>query len=236
MELAAQLAAAGAALEESQGWQGAINALRQTSSNPSPWGGLGRLRLLWATTVAFVAHRRQKRKQGSPYIGHLLCVCGEALAMSWTAAIVGVLHDIIEDQNFTVLSLSMIGFPLEAQLVSGLSAVDADEYLELINAIAKKAALLPIWWLVVLVSYIDKDNNLDGYVRENDRRFALGLPLLWKGANPEKGDPGHAWRHLLLILIYERCPLVPAQKIRKMRSSVAHLEALRLEVERANEN
>jgi (p)ppGpp synthase/HD superfamily hydrolase len=57
-----------------------------------------------AVAFALEAHADQQRKDGSPYVSHLLQVAGLVLEHggSWDAANAAVLHDVIEDTDVTL--------------------------------------------------------------------------------------------------------------------------------------
>lgn len=62
-------------------------------------------RLLRAIQLAAQAHAGQLDKTGQPFIGHPLRVM--ARAQNESEAIVGVLHDVLEDTNYTVGDLDL---------------------------------------------------------------------------------------------------------------------------------
>ena len=80
-----------------------------------------------AIAIAAAAHAGQVDKAGAPYILHPLRVM---LQMDSEAGrIVGVLHDVVEDSDWTFDALAAEGFP--AEVVDGLRAVtrnDGEDY------------------------------------------------------------------------------------------------------------
>lgn len=64
-----------------------------------------------AFTIALKAHSGQFDKQGKPYINHVLKVSNRCKSMD--AKIVGMLHDVLEDTDFTEQMMIEAGIPLE---------------------------------------------------------------------------------------------------------------------------
>src|SRR3954464_13830652 len=64
-----------------------------------------------AVSIAVEAHRGQKEKNGKPYILHPISVMGKV--QTETEKIVAVLHDVVEDTEWTFEDLKKEGFPDE---------------------------------------------------------------------------------------------------------------------------
>ncbi len=64
-----------------------------------------------AIEIAVNAHRHQKEKAGSPYILHLIRVMGRG--NTEIEKVCGVLHDLVEDTNWTFDQLEAEGFSKE---------------------------------------------------------------------------------------------------------------------------
>lgn len=64
-----------------------------------------------AIQIATIAHQKQVDKAGKPYIEHSLRVMNNLKTIE--EKIVGVLHDVVEDSDFTLLQLKELGFPEE---------------------------------------------------------------------------------------------------------------------------
>ena len=62
-----------------------------------------------AVTLALKAHEGQVDKSGMPYAGHIMRVMAAGRTMD--EKIVGVLHDVVEDTNWTFDALLAEGFP-----------------------------------------------------------------------------------------------------------------------------
>lgn len=98
-----------------------------------------------AIAVALDAHTGQTDKAGKPYILHPLRVMQHL--ETETEQIVGVLHDVVEDSEYTFEDLENCGFPNEAiaaiKLVTKQPGVDYQAYLANIksNSIARNVKL-----------------------------------------------------------------------------------------------
>ncbi len=80
-----------------------------------------------AIEIATKAHDGQTDKYGMPYIGHVLRVCYAGHTMQ--EKIVGALHDVVEDTDWTLDALQKEGFPQE--IIDGVDAMtkrDGEEY------------------------------------------------------------------------------------------------------------
>ena len=86
-----------------------------------------REQLLHAMHVAINAHGKQLDRNGQPYIGH--CFRVMAAGQTLEEKIVGVLHDILEDTAFTIITLSAEGFCEEViDAVHTLSKLENEDY------------------------------------------------------------------------------------------------------------
>lgn len=80
-----------------------------------------------AIEIATKAHDGQTDKYGVPYIGHVLRVCYAGHTMQ--EKIVGALHDVVEDTDWTLDALQKEGFP--QKIIDGVDAMtkrDGEEY------------------------------------------------------------------------------------------------------------
>lgn len=106
-----------------------------------------------ALVIATAAHERQTRKDGSPYVLHplrlMFAVEGEA------AKILAVLHDVVEDTDWTLEGLAREGFADEIlEALDLLTHRDEDSY----DAYIAKIAANP---LARKVKLADLEDNLD---------------------------------------------------------------------------
>lgn len=107
-----------------------------------------------AICIATGAHRAQVDKAGAPYILHPLHVM---MAMKTIEGmIVGVLHDVVEDSDWTIEDLRLVGFServLEA--IDTLTHRPGESYVDYIERIKHGPTLAQ------LVKLADLDHNMD---------------------------------------------------------------------------
>ena len=85
-----------------------------------------------AISLATEAHKGQTDKNGAPYILHPLRVM--ARVKSNTEKIVAVLHDVIEDTDYTIENLRKNGYSKEVlEAIDCLTKRDGEDYDEYIN-------------------------------------------------------------------------------------------------------
>ena len=89
-----------------------------------------------AVSIAAIAHRGQKDKAGAPYLLHPLRIM---LRMTSEAAMIAaVLHDVVEDTDWTLEQLRERGFSDEAlEAVECLTHNEAESYEEFIERVGK---------------------------------------------------------------------------------------------------
>ncbi|MBK6506460.1 MAG: HD domain-containing protein [Ignavibacteria bacterium] len=118
-----------------------------------------------AIEIAFEAHKDQKDKNGEPYFGHVLRVMN--LGKTENEKICGVLHDLVEDTEWTFEDLRREGF--SKTVIDALTCVtkisEDEDYEEFTNRIAKNR-------LAVIVKINDLSDNMDvrrfDVIREKD--------------------------------------------------------------------
>ena len=123
-----------------------------------------------AIAIAVDAHRGQKDRYNSPYVLHPLRVM--ARLDTATEKIVGILHDVVEDTDWTFDQLSREGFP--ANILSALECVtkkEGEEY----EAFVKRSAGNPVARRVKLA---DLEDNMD--VRRMPQVSDQDVPRLQK--------------------------------------------------------
>jgi (p)ppGpp synthase/HD superfamily hydrolase len=106
-----------------------------------------------AMLIAQEAHRNQTDKNGAPYFGHLFRVMNMGTTLD--EKICGVLHDLLEDTDWTELDLKSKGFP--SYIVDALIALtkkEGESYDEFIERVSKNK-------LAVKVKINDLTDNLD---------------------------------------------------------------------------
>ena len=106
-----------------------------------------------AISIAVEAHRGQKDKNGKPYILHPISVMGKV--ETETEKTVAVLHDVVEDTDWTFDDLKKEGFPQE--IISAVDCVtkrDGEAYEDFVSRSARN----PIARRVKLA---DLEDNMD---------------------------------------------------------------------------
>lgn len=107
-----------------------------------------------AITLALKAHEGQVDKSGMPYAGHIMRVM--AAGRTIDEKIVGVLHDVVEDTEWTFEALLDDGFPMH--IVDALRCVtklsDSEPYDEFIERVKTNP-------LAVAVKINDLTDNMD---------------------------------------------------------------------------
>ncbi len=129
-----------------------------------------------AIGIAVEAHRGKKDKYGAPYILHPLRVMSRLRTRQ--EQIVGILHDVVEDTDWTFNRLREEGFP--AKLLNALECVTKREG-EPYEAFVQRSAGNP---LARKVKLADLEDNMDV------RRY----PALYKDAAERLEKYLRAWR------------------------------------------
>ncbi len=106
-----------------------------------------------ALSVALKAHSGQKDKAGQPYILHPIRVMQRV--ESYQAKIVALLHDVLEDSDFSLADLKEIGFaPQVLEALVCLTKAENEDYFDYLKRIAQNA-------LAKEVKKADLQDNLD---------------------------------------------------------------------------
>lgn len=113
-----------------------------------------------AIAIATAAHKATYDKYGSPYIQHVTRVMD--LGKTTDEKILGALHDVVEDTNWTFKQLEKEGF--SKKIIAALKCVtktsDTEDYEAFINRISKNK-------LAVKVKLNDLSDNMD--IRRMDK-------------------------------------------------------------------
>lgn len=117
-----------------------------------------------AREIAEKAHEGQTRKNGEPYINHAIRVSEAAAVYGQDAAIVGMLHDVIEDSDkFTFDDLRMMGFSENVLWALSLCThADSETYLKYILEIVKYCNDTTAGGIARRVKLADLEDNLNG--------------------------------------------------------------------------
>ncbi len=141
--------------------------------------------LLLAATVATRAHQHQKRKDGTPYIGHPIRVairCETELEKT-----VGLLHDVVEDTDVTFEELRELGFSRDViQLVDNLTKRVGETYMDF----TKRAASDPRSARVKIADIRDNLSDQSALDPEDaeflSKRYNRALEVLVPNVNERK--------------------------------------------------
>lgn len=113
-----------------------------------------------AIAIATAAHKSTVDKYGAPYIQHVTRVMD--MGKTTDEKILGVLHDVVEDTNWTFKQLEKEGF--SKKIIAALKCVtktsDAEDYEAFINRIVKNK-------LAIKVKLNDLFDNMD--IRRMDK-------------------------------------------------------------------
>lgn len=106
-----------------------------------------------AIQIAVEAHQGQNDKNGAPYILHPLRMMMRADGTD--EKMVAVLHDVVEDSDWTIKALTREGFPKQVlEAVDHLTKRDGEEY----DAFVERAASHP---LARSVKILDLEDNMN---------------------------------------------------------------------------
>ncbi|MCT6870111.1 MAG: HD domain-containing protein, partial [Apibacter sp.] len=79
-----------------------------------------------AFDVAKEAHKDQRRKTGEPYIYHPLAVAkivADEIGLGATSIACALLHDVVEDTQYTIEDISKLFNPKVAKIIDGLTKI-----------------------------------------------------------------------------------------------------------------
>lgn len=109
--------------------------------------------LIRATEIAQEAHCGQLDKNGMPYILHPIRVMNAG--KSWEEKMVGILHDVVEDSEYTIQDLASENFPEPIlQAVDAMTKKESQSYQEYLDCLKKNT-------LAVRVKLNDLTDNMD---------------------------------------------------------------------------
>jgi GTP pyrophosphokinase len=118
-----------------------------------------------AFELAAQAHARQRRKSGEPYILHpieVARICVEEIGLGPTAAICALLHDVVEDTDYTLNDIRQEFGEKIALIVDGLTKLDGSTTYESPQAenFRKVLATLVMDVRVILIKMADRLHNM----------------------------------------------------------------------------
>lgn len=109
-----------------------------------------------AKRIAEIYHKGQVDKAGKPYMNHLRAVSDGVRGLGETYAVIGLLHDTLEDTDMTIEKLQTLFGDKVANAVSLLTHDDKIPYLDYIRGIKKSGNPYAIE-----VKKSDLRNNMD---------------------------------------------------------------------------
>jgi len=118
-----------------------------------------------AYEIAVEAHAKQRRKSGEPYILHpieVARICAEEMGLGPTAIVAALLHDVVEDSDFTLKEIESSFGEKIAGIVDGLTKLDGAYDVESPQAENFKKVLSTLIYdvRVVLIKMADRLHNM----------------------------------------------------------------------------
>jgi GTP pyrophosphokinase len=98
------------------------------SMNPDSLTGEKKKKLRKAFNLAAEAHKDMRRKSGEPYIYHPLevsTICVRELGLGPTSATCALLHDVVEDTDYTLEDIRNLFGEKEALIIDGLTKIES---------------------------------------------------------------------------------------------------------------
>ena len=123
-------------------------------------------RILAAYQVAKEAHKEQRRRSGEPYISHPVAVAIilVGLGMDTETLVAALLHDVVEDTDYTVEDIENIFGPKIAQIVDGLTKISGGIFGDRASAQAENFKKLLLTMSndirVILIKIADRLHNM----------------------------------------------------------------------------
>lgn len=144
-----------------------------------------------ALSIAVRVHADQRDKGGAPYVLHPLRVMLAVGTEDPERAIIGVLHDVVEDGDYTIADLSAAGFSARVtEALALLTRKRGEPYMEYVARLAKN----PDARAVKLADLADNlnESRLPGPLTDRDRQRLAKYrrALAWLQA-PYTGEAGH---------------------------------------------
>lgn len=126
---------------------------------------LDKEQLRHAFELAADAHSKQRRKSGEPYILHpieVARICVEEIGLGPTAAVCALLHDVVEDTDYTLADIEREFGEKIALIVDGLTKLDGSTTFESPQAenFRKVLSTLVMDVRVVLIKMADRMHNM----------------------------------------------------------------------------
>ncbi|MDR1517480.1 MAG: RelA/SpoT family protein [Dysgonamonadaceae bacterium] len=120
-----------------------------------------------AFTLAAEAHKGARRRSGEPYIMHPLAVArvvSKEMGLGSTSICAALLHDVVEDTEYTVEDIRVIFGEKITQIVDGLTKISSEKFSENVSAQAENFRKLLLTMSedirVILVKIADRLHNM----------------------------------------------------------------------------
>lgn len=120
-----------------------------------------------AFNVASEAHKGARRRSGEPYIMHPLAVArivSKEMGLGSTSISAALLHDVVEDTDYTVEDIRVMFGDKIAQIVDGLTKISSEKFSENVSAQAENFRKLLLTMSedirVILVKIADRLHNM----------------------------------------------------------------------------
>ena len=119
-----------------------------------------------AFELAKLAHQGVKRRSGEPYIMHPIAVariCVDEIGLGVKSVVASLLHDVVEDTDYTLTDISTMFSPKIASMVDGLtkiSSATSAETSEQIESFRKVLLTLLDDVRVILIKIADRLHNM----------------------------------------------------------------------------
>ena len=116
-----------------------------------------------AFNFAKQAHKGVRRLSGEPYIMHPIAVAQiacEEVGLGSTSICAALLHDVVEDTDYTTEDISNIFGPKVAQIVDGLTKISGGIFGEQASAQAENFKKLLLTMSVILIKICDRLHNM----------------------------------------------------------------------------
>ncbi len=131
-----------------------------------------------AMKLCFAAHKEQTDKSGLPYVFHPFHLAEQMT--DETTTIVALLHDVVEDSDYTLDDLRAMGFPSAAvEAIACMTHDDAADYLDYVAALKSN----PVARAVKLAdlrhnSDLTRLDTVDDKARRRAEKYQKAIELL----------------------------------------------------------
>jgi len=134
-----------------------------------------------AFKIAYEAHKGMRRKSGEPYIFHPLAVAkivNKEMGLGAKSIIAALLHDVVEDSDYTIEDISAVFGPKIASIVDGLTKISgafdsnttpqAENFRKILLTLSEDVRVI----LIKLADRLHNMRTLHGLPREKQMRIS----------------------------------------------------------------